>query len=95
MPVCVLICLDVFIGFQDQKLVKDKQKIADLAPKFLKSNLGALILCCNNPNDSLRSYMIETDLPVCVLICLDIYLGLQKQKLVTNKQKLQIFPPKF
>ena len=30
--VCVLICLDVYVGFQDQKLVKNKQKIADLAP---------------------------------------------------------------
>ena len=28
----VLICLDVYVGFQDQKLVKNKQKIADLAP---------------------------------------------------------------
>ena len=31
-PVCVLICFDVYDGFQDQKLVKSKQKIADLAP---------------------------------------------------------------
>ena len=30
-PVWVLICLDVYVGFQDQKLVKNKQKIADLA----------------------------------------------------------------
>ena len=31
--------------------------------------------------------MMETDLPVCVLICLDVYLGLQCQQLVLNKQK--------
>ena len=31
-PVCVLICLDVYVGFQDQKLDKNKQEIADLAP---------------------------------------------------------------
>ena len=31
--------------------------------------------------------MIETDLPVCVLICLDVYFGQQDQKLVKNKQK--------
>ena len=31
--VCVLICLDVWIGQQDLKLVKNKQKIADFAPK--------------------------------------------------------------
>ena len=30
--VYVLIWLDVYVGFQDQKLVKNKQKIADLAP---------------------------------------------------------------
>ena len=30
-PVYVLIYLDVYVGFQDQKLVKIKQKIADLA----------------------------------------------------------------
>ena len=34
---CVLIWLDVFVGFQDFKLVKNKQKIADLAPKIPKS----------------------------------------------------------
>ena len=31
-PVCVLICLDVYVGFQEQKVVKNEQKIADLAP---------------------------------------------------------------
>ena len=31
-PVCVLVCLDVNVAFQDQELVKSKQKIADLAP---------------------------------------------------------------
>ena len=36
-PVCGLICLDVYVGFQDQKLVKSKQKIADLAPKIQKT----------------------------------------------------------
>ena len=30
--VCVLIGLDVYIDFEDQKLVKNKQKIGDLAP---------------------------------------------------------------
>ena len=37
---------------------------------------------------------METDQPVCVLICLDVYLGLQKQKFVTNKQKLADVVPK-
>ena len=32
--------------------------------------------------------MMETDLPVCDLICLVVYLGLKKQKLVTNKQQV-------
>ena len=71
-PVCVLICLDVYVGFQDQQFVKNKQKIADLAPRFQKSLLGPLILCWDIPNDSPRSHMIEIDLPVCVLICLDV-----------------------
>ena len=31
-PVCVLIGLDVYVDFQDQRLVKIKQKLADLAP---------------------------------------------------------------
>ena len=31
-PVSVLICLDVYYGRQDRKLVKDKQKIADFVP---------------------------------------------------------------
>ena len=32
LPVCVLTCLDGFIGSEDQRLVKNKQKIADFAP---------------------------------------------------------------
>ena len=32
-PVCVLTCLDVYVGFQDPKLVKNKQKIVDFAPQ--------------------------------------------------------------
>ena len=31
-PVCVLICLDIYVGFQDQQFAKNKQEIADLAP---------------------------------------------------------------
>ena len=41
----------------------------------------------------LRSFMMETDLSMCVLICFDVYLGLKKQKLVTNKQKIADFVP--
>ena len=37
---------------------------------------------------------METGLPMCVLICLDGYLGLKKQKLVTNKQKVADVVPK-
>ena len=66
-PVCVLICLDIYVGSQDQQLVKNKQKIADWPPKFQNLILGTLILCWDIPNDSLRSHMMETDLPVCVL----------------------------
>ena len=88
LPVCVLICLYVYFGQQDWKLVKNKQKIADFTPlKSWKFNCVALILCWDIPNNSLRSHMIETDLPVCVLVCLDVYFGQQDQKLVKNKQK--------
>ena len=38
-PVCFLICLDVYVGFQEPKLVKNKQKIADFTPKILKIQL--------------------------------------------------------
>ena len=92
-PVCVLICLDVNVGFQDQILVKIRKKWPIWPPKFQKSILGALILCWDIANDSLRSYMIETDLPVCVLIFLDVYVGFQDQKLVKNKQKIADLAP--
>ena len=39
------------------------------------------------------SYMIETDGPVCVLICLDVYVGFQEPQLVKNKQKIGDFAP--
>ena len=79
-PVCVLICLDVNVGFQDQILVKIRKKWPIWPPKFQKSILGALILRWDILNDSLRSNMMETDLPVYVLIYLDVYLGLQEQQ---------------
>ena len=37
--------------------------------------------------------MMEPDLPVYVLIYLDVYLGLKKQKLVKNKQKIAVLAP--
>ena len=56
-PVCVLICLDVYVGFQDLKLVKNKQKLADFVPlKFWKFNSVVLILCWDISNDFLMSY---------------------------------------
>ena len=53
-----------------------------------QSNCGALKLSWHISNDSLRSYMIEADLLLCVLICLDVYIGLQYWKLVKNRQKI-------
>ena len=86
---CVLIWLDVFICFQDFKLVKNKQKIADLALKIPKKPILVYWYCVETFLMSLlRSYMMETNLPMCVLICLDVYLGLKKQKFVTNKKKI-------
>ena len=37
--------------------------------------------------------MMETDVQVCVLICLDVKSGQQGQKLVKNKQKIADFVP--
>ena len=39
-------------------------------------------------SESLMSYMIETDVPLCVSICLDIHVGIQDQKLAKNMQKI-------
>ena len=39
MPLCVLTCFMVYGGLQGQKMIKNKPKIADFAPKSLKSNL--------------------------------------------------------
>ena len=39
------------------------------------------------------SYMIETDVPVCILICLDVYIGFKDQNLVNNKQKIVDLAP--
>ena len=54
--------------------------------------------CCVNflrniSNDFLMSYMIETDVEVCVLICLDVYVGSEDQRLVKNKQKIADLVP--
>ena len=39
------------------------------------------------------SYMIETDLPVCVLICLDVKFGQQDRRFVKHKKKIADFTP--
>ena len=39
------------------------------------------------------SYMIENDVPVWVLIFLDVYVGFQDQQFVKNKQKIADFAP--
>ena len=61
--------------------------------KIQKFNCVALILCWDISNDFLMSYMVETDVPVYVLICLDVYVGFQDQKLVKNKQKIADLAP--
>ena len=85
LPVCVLICYDVYLGLQKQKLVTNKQKIANFAPKILKIPFCCLNFLPNISNDFLMSYMIETDVAVCVLICLDVYVSSEDQGLVKNK----------
>ena len=40
---------------------------------------------------TLKDHMMETDVPVCVLICLDVEFGQQDRKLVTNNQKIEDF----
>ena len=77
-----------------QKIGKNVQKIAAFVPlKSWKFNSVALILCWDISNDFLMSYMIETDVPVCVLICVDVFVGFQDQKLVKNKQKIADLAP--
>ena len=75
-PVCVSIGLDVEFGHQGHKLVKNKQKNSRFCPsKSWKFDSVALMLCWDISNYLLMSYMIETHVPVCVLICVDIYVG--------------------
>ena len=50
MPACVLTCFRVYGGLQDQRFVKNKPKIADFAPKSLKSNLAHLYCTETYPN---------------------------------------------
>ena len=50
-------------------------------------------MCWDISNDFLMWYMIETDVPVCVLIYLDVWFGQQDQKSVKNKQNIEDFAP--
>ena len=83
---CQCRCLSWSAG---QKIGKNVQKIAAFVTLiFWKFNSVVLILCWDISNDFLMSYMIETDVPLCVLICLDVYVSFQDQKLAKNKQKI-------
>ena len=65
---------------------------------FLQENSAFQPESYRNPTVNLQvclcGYMMERDQPVCVLICLNVYLGLQKQNLVTNKQKIADVVPR-
>ena len=74
-------------------MVKNKQEIENFTPKTLKIQFCCLILYPDISNDFLMSYMIENDVPVCVLIGLDVYIGFEDQKLVKNKQKIGDLAP--
>ena len=39
------------------------------------------------------SYMIETDVPVCVLIGLDVYVDFENERLVIDRQKVANLSP--
>ena len=64
-----------------------------MPPKPWKFHSVALIFYWDISNDFLMSYMIETDVSVCVLIGLDVYIGFEDQKLVKNKQKIGDLAP--
>ena len=49
MPVCNLTCFGVHGSLQGQKFVKNEPKIADVAPKSLKSNLVPLYCTETSP----------------------------------------------
>ena len=87
-PVFVLTCFRV--GFEGQKLVKNKLKIAHFDPKITKySKLVPFLLYQDLSNDYIWLHMIETDMSVCVLICFNIYSDLQChncQKYAKNSQ---------
>ena len=51
MPVCVLTCCRVYGGLQGKKMIKNRPKIADFAPKSLKSNLVHLYCAANVENN--------------------------------------------
>ena len=73
---------------RSNNLDTNKQKIANLPPKFWKFHTFALKFYQDISNDFLMPYVIETDVPVCIFICLDVYFGFKDQHLVNNKQKI-------
>ena len=62
-------------------------------PKPWKFHSVALIFYRDISNDFLMSYMMETGVPVWVLICLDVYVGSEDQRLVKNNQKISDLNP--
>ena len=82
-PVCIVTCFGIYGGFQGQKLVKINQNITDFAPRNPKNSIWCLNIVLRHPQwQSIVIYMMESDIPVCVLTCLGVYGGLQGQKLV-------------
>ena len=67
MPVFVFTSFGVDSGLHGQNLVKNKPKIANLAPQNPKiTNFVPFILCLDTSNDYLGSYMVKNDKPLCV-----------------------------
>ena len=81
---------EVHGDIQGPHLVKKYPKyMLNLPTRILNIQFGASILCRDIFNDYLGSYMIETDMTVCILTCFRVNVDLQDKKSVKNMLKIQ------
>ena len=92
MRACILSCVRIHGNLQGPNCGEKYAKYANFGSKNPDFSIWSLTIVQNIFNDYLWSYMIETDIPACVLTCFRVYGDLQDEKFVKNMSKVQILP---
>ena len=93
MRACILSCVRVHGDLQGLKCGEKYANYANFGSLNLEYSIWSLNIVQNIFNDYLWSYMIESDMLACIVVCFCIYGDLEYKKFVKNMKKYRFCPP--